>query len=83
MWYEMSVVKLSSKGQVVIPAKLRRELGLSDGDSIIISREDDALVLKPVVRISRLRGVDRIENASGKLEKARKEWDEEWNEGTK
>ncbi|MCW3134262.1 MAG: AbrB/MazE/SpoVT family DNA-binding domain-containing protein [Methanophagales archaeon] len=76
----MEIVKLSSKGQIVIPAWIRRELGLSGGDKLLIHREDDGVILKPVVKLSRLRGIDkgRLEGASKEIEKIRKEWDEEF-----
>ena len=36
---------ISSKGQVVIPAKLRAELGLQTGGRIVFSRQKDKLVI--------------------------------------
>jgi AbrB family looped-hinge helix DNA binding protein len=36
---------MSSKGQVVIPAKLRKELGFKTGGRIAFSRENDKLVI--------------------------------------
>ena len=74
----MEVVKLSSKGQIVIPAKIRKELKLSKGDKLLIERRGDAIILRPVVKLSRLRGVDKIEGASEEIEKIREEWDKEF-----
>ncbi|RLF89772.1 AbrB family transcriptional regulator [Thermococci archaeon] len=74
----MEVVKLSSKGQIVIPAKIRKELKLSKGDKLLIERKGDAIILRPVVKLSRLRGVDKIEGASEEIEKIREEWDKEF-----
>jgi AbrB family looped-hinge helix DNA binding protein len=34
----MEIVKLSSKGQIVIPAWIRRELELSEGDKLLIAK---------------------------------------------
>ncbi len=39
---------VSSKGQVVIPAELREQLGISSGTRIAIQREDDRLILQPI-----------------------------------
>jgi len=39
--------RVSTKGQVVIPAPLRRRLGIRAGDSLEIAVEDDRVVLKP------------------------------------
>lgn len=40
--------QISSKGQLVIPARLREELKLTNGTRVSIQREGDALVLRPV-----------------------------------
>lgn len=74
----MKVVKLSSKGQIVIPAKIRKELKLSKGDKLLLERNGDAIILRPMVKLSKLRGVDKIEGASEEIEKIREEWDKEF-----
>lgn len=38
---------VSSKGQLVIPAELRKELGMKAGTGVSIEREGDRLVLVP------------------------------------
>lgn len=43
-----AVSQLSTKGQIVIPAKLRKDLGLQPGTQLAIEREGDALVLRPM-----------------------------------
>ena len=77
----MEIVKLSAKGQIVIPAWLRKELGLLEGDKLFIERKQEEVILKPVVKLSKLRGVDKLEGASEEVEKIRKEWDEEFEKG--
>jgi len=77
----MEIVKLSAKGQIVIPAWLRKELGLLEGDKLFIERKQEGVILKPVVKLSKLRGVDKLEGASEEVEKIRKEWDEEFEKG--
>jgi|LGOV01.1.fsa_nt_gb AbrB family looped-hinge helix DNA binding protein len=79
----MEIVKLSSKGQIVIPAWLRRELGLLEGDKLLIERRQEEVVLKPVVKLSKLRGIDKIEGASDEVERIRKEWDVEFEKRVK
>jgi AbrB family looped-hinge helix DNA binding protein len=39
---------VSSKGQIVIPAELRTELGIDTGTRVAIHREDNRLVLQPI-----------------------------------
>jgi AbrB family looped-hinge helix DNA binding protein len=77
----MEIVKLSAKGQIVIPAWLRKELELSEGDKLLIERKQEEVILKPVVKLSKLRGIDKLEGASKEIEKIRKEWDEEFEKG--
>ncbi len=46
------IKKLSSKGQIVLPAKYRRKLGLKAGHSLSVSQEGDRLILEPVRKSS-------------------------------
>jgi AbrB family looped-hinge helix DNA binding protein len=39
---------VSSKGQIVIPAALREQLGIQAGTRLAIQREDNHLVLQPI-----------------------------------
>mgnify|MGYP001047062270 CR=1 FL=1 len=47
----MSVVKLSSKGQVIIPKTIRERLGLKDGDRLKVSIEAKKITLAPVTEL--------------------------------
>lgn len=49
---------LSTKGQLVIPAKVRAELGIGPGTRIALTVENERMVLVPVNRrlVSKLRG---------------------------
>ena len=42
----MEKVKLSAKGQIVIPARIRKELGLSEGDRLFIERRQGEVIYK-------------------------------------
>jgi len=53
MWYYVSrmdtlFTTVSSKGQIVIPAELRAELGIATGTRIAIERRDNHLILQPI-----------------------------------
>ena len=52
------MVYFSVKGQVVIPRRLRRELGIEEGTRAVVYREGDGIMLKPmtVARYRTLRG---------------------------
>jgi AbrB family looped-hinge helix DNA binding protein len=39
---------VSSKGQIVIPAELRAELGIATGTRVAIQRQDNHLILEPI-----------------------------------
>ncbi|MBF7084595.1 AbrB/MazE/SpoVT family DNA-binding domain-containing protein [Desulfallas sp. Bu1-1] len=42
----MYVVKISSRGQIVIPAEARNSLNLKEGDTLSVYIEDEKIVLK-------------------------------------
>jgi AbrB family looped-hinge helix DNA binding protein len=49
----LSTTKLSSKGQVVIPEDIRKQLGLETGAQFIVMGEDDVVILKAISPPSR------------------------------
>jgi AbrB family looped-hinge helix DNA binding protein len=51
-------IKISSKGQVIIPAELRQELGLEKGTTASWRRENGSLVLTPMTKrlLGKIRG---------------------------
>lgn len=44
---------LSSKGQLVLPAEIRRQLRLARGEALTIELRDDGVLLRPVSRSRR------------------------------
>ena len=73
----MDIVTLSSKGQIVIPVKVRKKFSLKEGDSLVIVEEKDAIRLQPLVNLSELWGIDNMKNTGQVLNEMRKEWDNE------
>jgi AbrB family looped-hinge helix DNA binding protein len=53
-----NTVHFNVKGQVVIPAWLRKEFDVEEGTRALVYREEDAIVLKPITprHIKNLRG---------------------------
>lgn len=51
-------VTFTTKGQVVIPARLRRQFEIKDGTRASVSATAEGILLKPITRayLSRLRG---------------------------
>ena len=44
----MELTKMSSKGQVVIPQDIREQVGLSEGETLVVSAQDKLIVLKKI-----------------------------------
>jgi len=60
----MEVTKLSTKGQIVIPERMRR--GIREGTAFVVSRHDDLIILK------------KVEGLTEEEEKEMKELDRIW-----
>jgi AbrB family transcriptional regulator, stage V sporulation protein T len=45
--------KLIKGGKIVIPAELRRELGFHEGDTLVVEREGNGLVIKTYEQVVR------------------------------
>ncbi|MCJ7698972.1 AbrB/MazE/SpoVT family DNA-binding domain-containing protein [Candidatus Bathyarchaeota archaeon] len=79
-------VTVTSKGQVTIPSRLRKELRILEGEKLLIVREGNALKIIPVPKLSRLAGVDeevfRGRKPSEEIETMRKEWSKEFDKRT-
>lgn len=52
-------VRFTSKGQVVIPRRLRKEFHIEEGTRAVVTATPDGILLKPVTRhaIDKLRGI--------------------------
>lgn len=75
------MVRVSSKGQITIPSKLRRRLKIVKGEPFLVVQEDNVIKLFPVPKLSKLAGVDadvfKGRKPSKEIEDMRKEWTEE------
>jgi len=70
VWVAKSI-RVSTKGQVVIPIDVRRRLGIRSGDTlVIIGGDDEALMMKASRYVESLRGM-----AKGIYGRTRKEVD--------
>lgn len=65
------ITSLSSKGQVVIPQSLRKELGMGSGMKIVILTDGSNLLLKPL-KDSRMTDFQALIKASRSFAKRRK-----------
>lgn len=64
----MSLVKVKSKYQIVIPEEVRKKLHVEIGDTLEIEEKDGVLVAKPVIVIDKSQAYF---------------WTEEWQKGEK
>ncbi|MBU3906745.1 MAG: AbrB/MazE/SpoVT family DNA-binding domain-containing protein [Nanoarchaeota archaeon] len=49
MWFRfMDITKISSKGQIVIPQKMRDELNLGEGSIVAIDTTNEMVILKKI-----------------------------------
>jgi AbrB family looped-hinge helix DNA binding protein len=82
----VETVTVTSKGQVTIPSRLRRELRILRGEKLLIVREGNAIKIIPVPKLSKLAGVDeemfRDRKPSEEIETMRKEWAKEFDKRT-
>ncbi|MDY6990791.1 MAG: AbrB/MazE/SpoVT family DNA-binding domain-containing protein [Thermodesulfobacteriota bacterium] len=55
----MNIVKTSSKGQIVIPAEIRKKLGIKPGQKVAFRLVEDKAVIEPLPEdpIKALRGI--------------------------
>ena len=56
----IEMTKVSSKGQVVIPARIREELQLEEGTRLIVQQLQDVIVLKKINVEQALKEFDRL-----------------------
>lgn len=78
----MSTARLSSKSQIVVPAEVRRKLGLKPGDQISVEVEGDHAVLRkaeasPLNDLQQLaaRDPELFAGFDEELQRMRDEWD--------
>jgi len=50
-------VKVTRKGQTTIPAKIRRKLGIKEGDDLAVEEVDNQIVFKPIPKLEDMCGI--------------------------
>lgn len=76
----MEKVKVSSKGQIVIPQVLRQKFGINIGEEIIIAETEEGVLImkKPKDPAKKMRGLFKNEFKQSSIElvrQLRKNWD--------
>ncbi len=67
----MDTVKLSSKYQIVIPARIRKKLGLKPGQKMQVISYKNRIEFIPIMKIEESRGLFKGINTSFEREKDR------------
>lgn len=58
---ERKLVRIQEKGQVTLPADVRRRLGLKTGDLVAVTETDDGVLISPSPRqVEAMRALDRV-----------------------
>jgi AbrB family looped-hinge helix DNA binding protein len=60
------VIKLSSKGQIVIPREVRKKLGMKGGEKLLVLTRDGDILLRKTKELS-------LDDISEKIDKATRE----------
>ena len=68
----MEKSRVTVKGQIVIPSKLRRKFGIKQGTQVFIYDRDEEIVIKPITD-EYIRGMAGTAGKKGRLLKALKE----------
>lgn len=76
--WKLETTKVTRKGQVTIPAPLRKKYGIKEGMRIEVVDAQPGLVLRPIPRMEDLAGVDAgkytYEEMVERLNKLRQRW---------
>jgi AbrB family looped-hinge helix DNA binding protein len=68
----MERASVTTKGQVVIPSKLRRKFGIKKGTQVLVYEKDGDIIVKPITD-EYIENMAGITGTKGKLLKALKE----------
>ncbi|CAG0948683.1 MAG: SpoVT / AbrB like domain protein [Candidatus Methanoperedens nitroreducens] len=74
----MQTSRISRKGQVVIPARLRKKYGLKEGDKLVFIEQDQQVIIKPETKLTDLCGsvkpIYTREEVRKKIREGRENW---------
>jgi AbrB family looped-hinge helix DNA binding protein len=61
---DQTIVTVSTKGQMVIPADIREELGIEPGTRVAVRVEDGRMIVDPQSLAAKLRRIDQMKGAT-------------------
>jgi AbrB family looped-hinge helix DNA binding protein len=75
---EPETVKVTRRGQTTIPQKIRRQLGIKEGDRLTVEATENGVLFKPVPNLLDMVGIDAgyatPEQVNKMLDKLREEY---------
>ena len=74
----MQASRMSRKGQVVIPARLRKKYGFKEGEKLVFIEQDQQIIIKPITKWTDICGsVEPVlskEEVRKKIREMRENW---------
>ena len=55
---DVSLVKVTRRGQTTIPLKIRRQCGIKEGDKLLVEVTEKGILFKPIRKLSDMVGID-------------------------
>ena len=75
---DVSLVKVTRRGQTTIPLKIRQQCGIKEGDKLIVEVTEKGILFRPVRKLSDLAGIDAgyatVDEVNKMIDKLREEY---------
>lgn len=75
-WQKLYKVKVKQKGQVTVPARIRKKLNLEEGAMLEVEELKEGILLRPLpeIKTGKVVGKKEYDEIIGELDKLRSEW---------
>ena len=74
----MQKVKVTRKGQTTIPIQIRQQLGIKEGDDLMVEATEEGVLFKRIPRLTELAGIfaghAEVEELKKEIDKMREEY---------
>ncbi len=55
---EVTIVKVTRRGQTTIPVKMREQCGIKEGDKLLVQVTEKGILFKPIPKLLDMAGID-------------------------
>ena len=73
-----NMVKVTGRGQITIPSKIRKQFGIKEGDSLLVKVTEKGILFKPMPKLLDMAGIDAgygtVEEINKIIDKLREEY---------